>query len=226
MWKVGIIAEGEGDTAVLKNILNGLAGIQEYQIKQFVPEDDVDDTDSNYPKGAKSTGWTIVKKKCQDKDFLENCFDVLDNERFMVINIDAAERFDIGYDVDLPTREKREGYVEEVRAAVKGRILSWLPSDYHSDCTFAIAVEETEAWILTLWGDDDETGHLPKPKERLNKIINQKMSDKDRKQHFSSSVSSQNRNLSKPFRKQKELQQSRLRNKSLDLFCVEIESRN
>jgi hypothetical protein len=226
--RVGIIAEGKSDAAVITNLLKGLLDIDRSDIIYLVPELEYDETDLNKMPVSAFSNWTIVKQKCQDTAFLSGFFSI-DDQRFLVIHIDTAERFEIGFEVITPQKSESESYVEEVRAAVKSKFLEWLPEAQHTFCTFAIAVEETEAWLLPIWDDyrkDKDSGFYPSPKERLERVLNKVMNEKERRKHFSSTPFDQYATLSKPFRKTADLNKYRPLNKSLDLFCAEIEQIN
>ncbi len=155
----------------------------------------------------------------EGKGFLDS----FDDNRFMVIHLDTAERFEKNYEVAEPKREQTEGYVEQVREGVKAKIVEWLGQHSDERITFAVAVEETDAWLLTIFEKKDETGFYPRPKERLERKLNQVLPEKERKKHFQSDVFHQNYEISKPFRNPKKVAIARRHNKSLDLFCAALE---
>jgi hypothetical protein len=219
--RTGIIAEGKTDLAVIRNILKGRLGIDQSDIQYFSPELRFDETDLSQMQKSEFSNWTIVKKHCQDRiiihDFLENS---IDDNRFLVIQIDAAERNEIGFDVKSIENK-------EIRQAVLNKIQEWLEYQFIEKIAFAISVEETDAWILAIYesGNDLETGIYPRPKERLERLINGTsiFNDKQKKQHFQKDAFEQANVLSADFRKLKKLEIAAAKNLSLKLFCEDLD---
>jgi hypothetical protein len=219
--RTGIIAEGKTDLAVIRNILKGRLGIDQSDIQYFSPELRFDETDLSQMQKSEFSNWTIVKKHCQDRiiinDFLESS---IDDNRFMVIQIDAAERNEKGFEVKSIENK-------EIRQAVLNKIQEWLDYQFAEKIAFAISVEETDAWILAIYesGKDLETGVYPRPKERLKKLINGTsiFNDKLKKQHFQKDAFEQVNSLSAGFRKLKNLEIAATKNMSLKLFCEDLD---
>ncbi|WP_437489883.1 hypothetical protein WME75_11600 [Sorangium sp. So ce1014] len=214
--RVGLIAEGRGDLAVLVNILKGKLGLDFEDIQFLRPEYDQDETDVHDQDEAQRGGWGRVKRECVERrrirEFVGNA---IDEEILVVVQIDTAEAHDKGYDVEKPRRDD-PGYAEILRQRVVDKIDGWLEGE--SDLVrHAVAVEETEAWVLTIFSPKDSTTH-GNPKAQLQKLLNKTMSDKDRRRHFQLKEYDQAYALTKPFRKLRDLEKFVERNRSLRLF--------
>jgi len=222
--KIGIIAEGKSDIAVLYNVLVGLLGINRNQIKPIVPDLTSDetyiDTVKNDPKSF--SNWTIVRQNCINKEEIEDFFN--DNPRgqdlILIIQIDTAERFEKNYDVHQPSKTKDKDYSENLRKNIILKIDEWLDQSY-DNLFYAIAIEETEAWLLTLIDNGkNDTSAYQSPKEKYFRAIQKGRTKKNvlRKKAFEKYDE-----LSRSLRKNKTLKIARKKNKSLDLFCISLE---
>jgi len=174
--RVGIVAEGPADIAVVRNILKGKLGLDAADTEPLRPKLALDETDLaaarktggyHAPTPEEYSNWMIVLEECSQRttieDFLEN---QLDEERLVVIHIDTAEAHLPGYDIARPDR-KAPGYSDGLRSLVVQKLWALLGADLAQSVRFAIAIEETEAWLLTLddsLGDRD-TGARRDPKK-------------------------------------------------------------
>ena len=144
----------------------------------------------------------------------------------MIVHVDTAERGLKGYDITEPQRTGSAdfaAYSEKVRVKVIEKLKVFLPKRFHQYIAYAIAIEETDAWLIPLFENNArDTASHTKAKETLSKLIGK---DKRRQKEFTdtSKKSLNYKNLGKLFAKNLPL--CRTRNKSLDLFCVEIEGR-
>lgn len=223
--KAGIIAEGRGDAAVITNLLKGKLNIQKSDIDYRSPELDSDETDLSQMKPEQFSTWSIVRQKCMDTEFLRNFFEKIDDERFLVVHLDAAERLEVNYEVSEPLKSKLPDYVVQVCQNIAAKISEWMQGQYANRVAYAIAVEETDAWVLTIFSKKEtDTGYLENPKERLQRELNKPnfMSKRDRGKLFSKLVFDHYSQLSDPFRKPKELEKLIARNASLRLFCEDL----
>lgn len=91
------------------------------------------------------------------------------------IHIDTAERGEVGYDVNQPLRTGAtdwKQYVVELREAVAQKMKALIPAQYHDHIAYAVAIEETDAWILPLFENvKQDTASHAQPKERLRDLI-------------------------------------------------------
>jgi hypothetical protein len=222
--RVGLIAEGRGDLAVLVNILKGKLGLDFEDVQFIRPEYDRDETDLHDQTEAQRGGWVRVKNECTDRtrirEFVQNA---IDDEILVVIHIDTAEAHLKGYDVPRPSRDA-EDYPEHLRALVAAKIDEWLDNEALERVRHAVAVEETEAWVLTIYSKKDTCQHGD-PKKALRDEINRSWPDKERKRHFQRREYDQAYDLTKPFRKPRELAECATRNISLRLFVDSLPPR-
>lgn len=221
--RIGIIAEGHADVAVIRGVLKALKGIDGSDVVAIRPSELYDETDL---KAMKFSNWYLVLQSCGDDSLLTSFFEGLDEEALLIVQIDTAERGEVGYDIPNFNREKDmewKAYSEQVYAAVKEKIVSIIPEKYRKKIAYAIAIEETDAWLIPLFerASKDTAQHVT-PKERLRGLV-WKM-DKGKKIKY---ISTDKKNLDYAViakEMKKELKKCRDANRSLDLFCVDIES--
>ena len=131
-----------------------------------------------------------------------------------------------GYNGLKPKNINSISEIKELRLNILKKLSEWLDYEYIDDIVFAIAIQEIDAWLLTLFSNK-ETGLLLNSKERLLRIINES-------NHFSKKVKqtifSLNENkyeqynlLSQDFRKIKKLSEALTKNSSLKMFCDDLE---
>lgn len=142
--KAGIIAEGKSDAAVLTNLLKGKLDIQRSDIQYLLPELEYDETDLSNMRPEQFSTWSVVRQKCMDNLFLNRFFETLDDERFLTVHLDAAERMEINYEVIEPPKHNLPGYVEAVRQNIVAKVLEWMQGQYGDRVVLAVAVEETD----------------------------------------------------------------------------------
>jgi hypothetical protein len=219
--RVGLVTEGRGDLAVLVNVLKGKLGLDFEDIQFIRPEYDMDETDVHDQAEALRGGWGRVKRECVERgrirEFVENA---IDEDILVVIQIDTAEVHHNGYDVERPHRDASD-YAELLRQRVVDRINVWLEGEDIERVRYAVAVEETEAWLLTIHASKD-TAMYGDPKKQLNTLLNKTMAEKDRKRHFQLKEYAQADALSRPFRKLRDLEKFAGRNRSLWLFVESL----
>jgi len=224
--RIGIIAEGKGDAAVIRNILKGILKVDKSQFKYILPQIYKDETDLNTDTDhqEKPVGWTIVKKECIEKieinKFLNN---PVDDEKILIIQIDTAERNLKGYEVYEPTKSKTQKYYNELRGNVINNIKEWLNEPFEN-IFYAIAIEETEAWLLTLIHTrKNDTGEYLNVKRKFNIEINKNANRKFKNTLKLKDEFIKNDMLSNSLSNQRELKKARSKNRSLGLFCASLE---
>ncbi len=224
--RTGIIAEGKSDLAVITNILKGVLDIDRSDIQYLVPELEYDETDLAQMRIQQFSNWTIVKKRSKEGAVVKHFFEGIDDQRFLVIHIDSAERLEVGFEVAEPRKEAVPGYVQQVREAVVLKLKEWLCENFNERTAFAVAVEETEAWLIPIFDANiSETGFYLAPKEKLLGLLNRPnaMNDKDRKRLFQMDEFDKFWELSRYLRKGKDLKKYAEPNESLKLFCTDLE---
>lgn len=218
--RVGVIAEGFADAHVIKAIVKKLMGLDGCEIRIIRPQERMDETDL---KDMNFSNWQLVMESCKDRDLLDGFFNMLEGDAILVVHLDTAERGEKGYDVGVPLRTNQTDfteYSENLYYRVCEKLRTMIPSEYHDNMVYAIAVEETDAWLIPLFENSrkDTASHV-RAKETLSKLIGK--DHKLKKEYVDTSKKSLDyKKLSKSLTKK--LQQCRSRNKSLDLFCTDI----
>lgn len=222
--KIGIIAEGRSDAAVLTNILKGQLEIQRSDINYLVPELEYDETSLHQMRLEQYSNWTIVKQNCENRDKLSDFFDFVDDNRFLVIHIDSDMRNQVGFDVYNPNNLKTVADIEVLRNNIIQKITEWLNQEYIDKIVFAIAIQEIDSWLLAIHSNK-ETGFFPNAKERLDRFFNgPSLSKKERQKIFAFEKDKlkQYELLSSDFRKKNKLNSIATNNISLKLFIDDL----
>ncbi|MDR0864498.1 MAG: hypothetical protein LBO74_06150 [Candidatus Symbiothrix sp.] len=222
--KVAIVAEGRGDLAVIRNILKGKLDIDGSDIQNLLPEYEYDQTDLAQMPVEAFSNWTLVKSKCQNRDDLK-VFLNLNKDAFLVIQIDTAERVLDGYDVHLPQRtgnQNQDDYCIALRNNIIDKINEWLENNLSGKIAYAVCIEETEAWIMTLYNETN-TSKYADPKRKLQEIFDKKLSLREHLILSDKDTFKKMKKLSDGFSKKKVLKQVQKNNKSLDLFCESLD---
>ncbi|WP_405610928.1 hypothetical protein [Polaribacter sp. Asnod1-A03] len=212
--KIGIICEGHTDRAVIQNILKGLKGIDSSEIAALRPDLSVDETDRSQMSEDNFSNWSLVKSECENQEKIDRFLSIEGND-FVVIQIDA----DMSDEYGVPKPIKDANYSDKMRNSIIIKIDEWLDNNYKDHILYAIALEETEAWILTIYDTKDSTKSAD-PKAKLKRTLS-KMSISYSQTHSGFS------DISKKFSKEKNFTKGKFRdyNKSLDEFCKEIEQK-
>ncbi len=219
---IGIIAEGKSDLAVISNILKGKIHVGMEDVVYLQPELDFDETDLHNMSAEQFSNWALVRQTCMEKKKLSDFFSI-DEERFIVVHIDTAEAEEINYEVQRPAKHNNPEYSEILRNNVIEKINEWLENQFGDQIFFAIAIEEIEAWVLTIYADrQGDTCRFNDPKRELNRVLNRKLSKKEKKILRYDEFEKFNE-LSKKFRKLKHLEKYANFNESLKLFCESLE---
>jgi len=169
---IGVISEGVEDQGVIKNILRAF-GFDGSEIKLIRPGLSKDATDRFHDQQSIGT-IQGVKNSCTGKDGIrpdfDKAFSVLDCNN-IVIHIDTAEIENQDFEFNRPQKENNIYYSAEVREQVIGLISNWLENNYQDKLLYAIAIEEIEAWCLTMFEDRD-TVSIVNSKNLLQKHLN------------------------------------------------------
>jgi len=246
--RVGIIAEGKSDRAVIENILCSVFGIDRESIQPIRPSDGTDETDLQQQKLNKYSNCALVKQECLERSKIRDFFSspVDEGERLLVIHVDTAE---IGRPNTVlqsvrppktpPARKSKKKapnvatpvvppYADTLRNNVIAEIDGWLQGQYKSQIRYAIAIEETEAWVLALYVDHDTVDHdtvnYDDPKKALHDFLNRPngMSKQQRSRHFNLDEYDRFDELSRGFRRKKTLLEAAANNRSLELFVASL----
>lgn len=221
--RVGIIAEGPSDAEVLASILKGWLGLDRADLSFLRPELGLDETDLNAPSAQRFSNWEIVKQECVDRTKIDGFLaSEIEEDRYVVIQLDAAERGLPHYNVSvspLPDEPPLNDPPLHLAGAILATILEWVGPPTPGRLRAAVCIEEMDAWVLTRFVSS-ATDLLPNPKERLDRELQRsnEFSDKERKQLLRLPARQRYAELSKPFRKRKELLKASEKNASLKLF--------
>lgn len=213
--KIGVISEGHADRAVIENIIVGLTGLDRNDIEAIRPIYNTDETDKALISTKTFSTWSVVKEECEKRELIDG-FLAFEGQDFIVIHIDTAEAELYGI---LRPEKKSKTYCEDLRGLVIQQINKWLKQDLSAEILYAVAIEETDAWILTIYDQNDSTSSA-KPKEKLSRVLGKKGID-------SSSNYDNFLSISKPLSKEKQIKQGDFLsyNCSLNAFFEEVKSK-
>lgn len=159
MIKIGIISEGAEDQGVIANILNAVAkevglDMAEFEVKPIRPERGKSETHLNNPNNISIGTFQGVQNACISKEDFENFF-IDEDSKFIVVHIDTAEIDRQNFEFARPTKENNPNYATELRAMAIVQIERWLAGEFTEQVLYAIAIEEIEAWCLTIFEKKD-----------------------------------------------------------------------
>jgi hypothetical protein len=171
MPKIGIIAEGETDQAVIENILVGL-GIDAADVIPLRPKLRKDKIDKAYQGGTLQG----VKNDCLERIEFDRFFQIADNE-LIIIQLDTAECEDTDIGIVRPSKENNPNYASELRQNAVAKVDEWLENNFKDKLLYAITIEEMESWILTIYLNEEkdknkDTINRINPKEKLQTELN------------------------------------------------------
>lgn len=145
---IGVIAEGHSDRAVIINIMVGLTGLDDSDFIPLMPKYKIDATDEAEKKEEVHGGWNAVKDECEKRIFIDDFLALEGEEVALVIHFDTAESAQ--YPITAPLKDA--DYCGHVRTLMIDKITEWIGEDLGNRIVHAIAIEETEAWLLALNG--------------------------------------------------------------------------
>tara|TARA_R110001583_G_scaffold10417_8_gene47918 strand:- start:14857 stop:15507 length:651 start_codon:yes stop_codon:yes gene_type:complete len=212
--RVGVICEGHTDRAVIVNVLKGIKSLDSSDIIAIRPIADYDETDlANIPKDQFST-WSVVKKECEEREKIRNFLNIEGQEN-VVIHFDSCESDDFG--VAKPTKDGN--YATNLRSAIVTKMDEWLEGEFIDEIIHAVAVEEIESWVLTIYEQGDSSGSAD-PKAKLKRLLKKK--DISYNHDYNGFLE-----ISKDFKKAKNFKKKKYRdyNASLNEFCAELEAK-
>lgn len=213
--RIGIVAEGPADVAVIRNILKGKLGMERsdtHVIRPELSEDATDLAERGYrpQREVEFSNWRLVLEECRERTRIETFLvNQIDEERLVVVHLDTAEAHEPGYDIARPDRGA-DGYCDALRALVVAKLDAYLGPSLAAQVRHAIAVEETDAWVLTLHDKQDkrDTSARLHPKERLKHVMKLGADPAPERYH----------ELTRELRQRKTLDACAKRNRSLRLF--------
>lgn len=230
--RIGVIAEGKGDIAVIETIVEAVCGLE---IVSLPPSLRFDATRKNDPEYIREYnegthgGKSRIKTYCEEgTEFKKFAAVNPDAHIIFILHLDTAEIEENPYwGIHRPlkpqAKDKLDEYAEQLCAAVIEKMKEWLNGHLDNyQFIFAIAVEEIDAWVLTLY-ENTNTVKYGDPKERLDRIP--KKLSKDEKNELSISEARKMSVLSKNFKELKNIKKGEIylnRNISLRRFCESL----
>lgn len=165
--RIGIVCEGPSDAAVITNILKGATGIDTSNFIPIVPI--LDNTSKAHLNPDTHSSWTVVVKECQEKKKIVPFLQQKDNTH-LVIHLDTAEA--MHYGVTIPDVDDPE-YCSKLRNEVISQIKKWLGTEYEGITLYAVAIQEIDAWVLTIYAPKDSC-MFPDAKKEFQKHLRNK----------------------------------------------------
>lgn len=228
--RVGVISEGPADFAVVRSIVKAVLGLDASDVDSIRPELQTDETSQHTPGAGAFSNWEIVKQECVDRGRMRAYLaSVVDEQRIIVVHIDTAECHLVGFDVTRPDRSS-DSYVVDCRRAVVEAIRSWTAGAYAEHIVEAVAVEETDAWLIPLYDPDltsrkRDSGTIRDPKKHLFRALQKPprlTTTKRTKILAVQHALTQYTDLSAPLGKVRELREAIQHNASLRLFVHDL----
>lgn len=208
--RIGIIAEGREDQAVIVNILRAFK-IDKSDIVSIKPTLQKDANDENNPEDTTIGTFQGVKRACMGFEGKRPYFDkafLFFDANFVVIHLDTAEIETQDFPFQKPIKNDSKNYCIELRNKVIDLINLWLENNYQDQILYAIAIEEIEAWCLTIFEKRDSSLSAD-AKKRLKFVLKTKNVDFDK--------------ITQDFRKTKKLNTFLEHNQSLSDFVKSLE---
>ncbi|NQX40775.1 hypothetical protein SAMN05421820_104180 [Pedobacter steynii] len=212
--RIGIISEGHADRAVITNILCGHIPMERGDIIALRPSLITDETDKVHRAAETFSSWTVVKTECEERQLVD-AFLAFEGQDYIVIHIDTAEADEYG--VKRP--EKTETYCEELYSLVRAEMDNWLGEEDSDNILYAIAIEEIEAWLLTMFVARD-TAKIGDPKKQFDRLLGKY--EIDTTSNYENFLK-----IGKPLSKEKEIKKGKYLNYncSLRAFFEEIDAK-
>ena len=162
--RIGIVCEGPSDMAVIVNILKGVTGLDTNNFVPLVPV--LDNTSKAHLNPDTFSSWSVVVAECQQKRKIERFFKQTDSA-YLVVHLDTAEAE--SYGVEIPDIGDTD-YCSKLRERVVNKIDEWLAGEYRDVTLYAIAIQEIDSWVITIYEQTDNC-HIKDAKKVLQKII-------------------------------------------------------
>lgn len=222
MIKFGLIAEGETDHAVIENVLIGIFNEDiSDQITILQPI-----RDATLSEQARQFGnWYNVFEYCSSEHFI----DAFQQIEYLIIHVDSdvceEEHFGVkktdDENVILPPEKLIFNIIERIKILISDSFGENFTQSYFDRIIFAIAVEETECWLLPLYYTDNKKysvigclGKLQHEASKKNRILGKAFK-----------TYSNYEMLSRPYSKQRILLKKYFENSSLKVFVETVQNR-
>ena len=215
MPSFGLISEGATDAQVIGNIVLGLCD-EEPSFREFLPITDA----TQRGQVASFSNWELVLNYCASHQF-EEAFQFVD---FIIVHIDTDRCDDAKFGVSkqengepLLTRALIERVAQKLRDTIGPQV--W--EQYGHRVIFAIAVDSIECWLLPLYAPPNKMGKAVNCLDALNTALRRKnksaINPDDKKPRDYDE-------LSKSYRRAKELSKYKTKNESLAVFVEQLQA--
>jgi len=219
MVTIGLICEGITDHIVIKHIIAGYLGNYDISVSELQPK--VNPTDEH-----KSTpgNWDQVFKYCQSSDFEEGLNS--NPSLYVIIHLDSdvfrTKEVPRKYWFEFNNTDGTALNTEEIIDNIKGLLIKNIGTEiynaYANRILFAIAVNETECWLLPFYETGKQRSKEVNCLNTLNKKIAAKLPFTIAKKEPKYYVK-----VAQPLLKQKHFLKLYTFNPSLEIFCQQLE---
>lgn len=220
MVTIGLISEGITDQIIIKRVIGGYLNDMDVSFTELQPRIDPDNPEIAIDAG----NWDQVFKYCQDSDFEEGL--KANPSLHIVIHLDSdvfrtkevSEKYRFEFNRKDGTVLTTEEVISEIIALLITEIGQEIYDKYTDRILFAIAVDETECWLLPFY----ETGKARSKEVNCLKALNRKISSK-----FSFTIHKKQPKyyfkVAKPLLKHKNFIKLYHHNTSLHIFCEQLD---
>ncbi len=221
MITFGLVAEGITDQIVIEQILYGFFNNPDIEVNPLQPERDATDQDLATTSG----NWHKVFEYCKS-DFFKEAF--YQDELYIIIQIDTDVFFgdSISKEYEIPTRDvdnnelEPDALIEKVIEKFVDVIGEDFFEKYRDRIIFAIAVRQTECWLLPLYYTDKKKSKTESCLSTLNRAL-------IKKEGFTidAKATEYYRKIVKPYGKHKTIKKHGDDNPSLKIFLENLEEK-
>src|SRR5689334_6915002 len=123
--RVGVVAEGPADIAVIRSIVKATLGLDAADVDQLRPELQTDESSLGAPGKSPFGGCEVVKEECVKQSIITTYLTSgLQDTRLVVVQIDTAECEHPNFGATRPDKSA-DAYVTECRRVVALVIETW-----------------------------------------------------------------------------------------------------
>lgn len=219
MVTIGLICEGITDHVVIKRVIAGYLGDSDVFVSELQPKVDPNDKNKSTPGN-----WDQVFKYCQSSDFE----DALKSNPslYVIIHLDSdvfrtkevLKKYWFDFNKTDGTVLTTAEIIDKIKALLIKEIGSKIYDAYSNRILFAIAVNETECWLLPFY----ETGKQRSKEVNCLNTLNKKISSK-----FGFTIAKKApkyyEKVAKPLLKHKQFIKLYTFNPSLEIFCQQLD---
>jgi hypothetical protein len=218
MVTVGLIGEGPSDLIILEHLITKAADDATIDFTNLQPKFDPDQ-----PELLVNGSWGLVLAYCESEE-LRDALETSPSLRLVIqVDSDVFDRQLVQQEHRFPFN-KEDGTrltVAEIVTAIANVLIGLMGADlykqYQDRIIFAVAVDETECWLLPFYYDNKQAGKTTGCLAALNKELVRKY-----KLYIDSKNPEYYRTACKPILKEKRFEQKYKKNESLAIFIDQI----